>query len=98
MTNADDQQPHTEIARRFLHERSDVRDPQVSPDGRRIAHVVTTCDLDQNTTVARIWLDGTPVSAGPHDSQPRWSPTATGWRSRVGAARTRAARPCTSCR
>ncbi|MEQ9162019.1 MAG: DPP IV N-terminal domain-containing protein, partial [Ilumatobacter fluminis] len=76
MTNTDQpsENPHTDIARRFLHERSDVHDPQVSPDGDRVAHVVTTCNLDENTTSARIWLDGTPVSAGPHDSQPRWSP------------------------
>lgn len=74
MTKTDDENPHTAIARRFLHERSDVHDPQVSPDGRRVAHVVTTCDLDENTTTSRIWLDGSPVSAGPHDSQPRWSP------------------------
>ena len=80
MTNTDrpsdsaTEQLHTDIARRFIHERSDVHDPQVSPDGSRVAHVVTTCNLDENTTTARIWLDGTPVSAGPHDSQPRWSP------------------------
>ena len=73
-SDADTEPLHTDIARRFLHERSDVHDPQVSPDGSQVAHVVTTCNLDENTTIARIWLDGTPVSAGPHDSQPRWSP------------------------
>jgi dipeptidyl aminopeptidase/acylaminoacyl peptidase len=74
VTSADDQHPHTEIARRFLHLRSDAVDPRVSPDGTRIAHVVTTCDLDENTTRSRVWLDGAPVSAGPYDAQPRWSP------------------------
>lgn len=65
--------PHAEIARRFLHERSDVHSPRVSPDGSRVAHIVTTCDLDENTTVSRIWLDGAPVTTGPHDGQPAWS-------------------------
>ena len=65
--------PHADIARRFLHERSDVGSPRVSPDGSRVAHVVATCDLDENTTVSRIWLDGGPVTAGPHDAQPAWS-------------------------
>jgi dipeptidyl aminopeptidase/acylaminoacyl peptidase len=74
VTSADDQNPHTEIARRFLHERSDAADPQVSPDGAHVACIVSTCDLDENTTRSRVWLDGSPVSAGPHDAQPRWSP------------------------
>ncbi len=75
-TGADDEatSAHGEIARRFLHQRSDAADPRLSPDGSRIAHVVATCDLDANTTTTRIWLDGAPVTAGPHDSQPRWSP------------------------
>jgi dipeptidyl aminopeptidase/acylaminoacyl peptidase len=74
VTPADDKNPHTEIARRFLHERSDAADPQVSPDGAHVACVVATCDLDENTTISRVWLDGSPVSVGPHDAQPRWSP------------------------
>jgi len=72
--NSENESPHVDIARRFLHQRSDVSDPQLSPDGRRVAFVVTTSDLDENTTTTRIWVDGTPLTAGPHDSQPRWSP------------------------
>lgn len=45
----------------------------MSPDGTRVAHVVSTCDLDENTTRSRVWLDGAPVTAGPHDSEPAWS-------------------------
>jgi dipeptidyl aminopeptidase/acylaminoacyl peptidase len=64
---------HAEIARRFLHEHSVVRFPRVSPDGARVAHIVSTSDLDENRTTSRIWLDGAPVTAGPHDGQPAWS-------------------------
>ena len=32
--------------------------PAVSPDGQRIAFVVATIDLDENTTTSRVWLDG----------------------------------------
>ncbi|MEY2958915.1 MAG: hypothetical protein RLZZ01_1483, partial [Actinomycetota bacterium] len=46
----------------------------MSPDGHRVAHVVSTIDVDQNRTVTRIWLDGRPISAGPSDSSPVWSP------------------------
>ena len=35
--------------------------------------MVATCDLDENTTNSRVWLDGAPVTAGPYDGQPRWS-------------------------
>ena len=60
-----------------------ANDPQLSPDGRHIAYVVTTIDVDANTYRSRIWvaaLDNAktlprPLTAGEHrDSQPRWSP------------------------
>jgi len=35
---------------------------------------VSTVDLDENTNRTRIWLDGSPITAGPHDGQPTWSP------------------------
>jgi dipeptidyl aminopeptidase/acylaminoacyl peptidase len=59
-----------------------VADPKVSPDGRRVAFVVTRVDLDANRYRSAIWLapvDGSappyPLTAGEHgDGQPAWSP------------------------
>jgi hypothetical protein len=36
--------------------------------------VVSTVDVEHNTTRTRVWLDGAPVTAGPHDGNPAWSP------------------------
>lgn len=66
--------PHARIARDLLHERSKAVSPRLSPDGTRVAFVVTTIDLDDNTTRSRVWLDDRPVTAGPHDASPSWSP------------------------
>ena len=60
----------------------EVSDPRVSPDGRTVAFVVTTVDLDANRYRGRVWLaaaDGSepprPFTAGEHrDGRPRWSP------------------------
>lgn len=65
---------HAEIARSFIHERSSVSQPVLSPDGQHVAFVVATADLDDNTVRTRVWLDGVPVTAGPNDGQPAWSP------------------------
>ena len=59
-----------------------VGDPQVSPDGRWVAFVVTTLDEGENDYRSRIWLvpgDGgappRPLTGGPgKDTSPRWSP------------------------
>jgi dipeptidyl aminopeptidase/acylaminoacyl peptidase len=64
-----------------------VSDPQISPDGSRIAYTVLQCNEEANTTSSAIWLiyskDGkaqTPrqlTGAGivkHHDFAPRWSP------------------------
>ena len=59
-----------------------VGDPQVSPDGRQVAFVVTTIDEEQDDYRSRIWLVGTdgasaprPLTAGTKvDTAPRWSP------------------------
>ncbi|HEY1763519.1 MAG TPA: S9 family peptidase [Opitutaceae bacterium] len=59
-----------------------ITDPQVSPDGRRIAFVVSDVHMSENNTSSCLWV----VSAeggeqphqltrtGRHDSHPRWSP------------------------
>ena len=60
----------------------DVGDPRLSPDGRSVAYVVTTVDLDANEYRSRIWLASTdgseaprPLTAGKkRDARPRWSP------------------------
>src|ERR1044072_9844117 len=62
-----------------------VADPQFSPDGRRVTftHVSVAAEADEPRTA--LWLldldaDGQPLAAprpltsGPRDSQPRWSP------------------------
>lgn len=71
--------PHRDIARRLLHGRVTAAAPAVSPDGQRIAFVVGTVDVDLNETGTRVWLAGpegapVPVTAGPHDASPTWSP------------------------
>ncbi len=68
---------HADIARDLIHLRSAVGAPVLSPDGTHVAAVVATVDLDDNTTRSSIWLDGTPLTAGPNDSQPVWSPEGT---------------------
>ena len=65
---------HTEIAERLLDGRTSAGAPALSPDGSRIAFVVASIDLKKNVTNTRVWLDGAPVTAGPHDGNPEWSP------------------------
>ena len=71
--------PFSDMLRELYHGRSWVSAPAVSPDGKRIAFVVSTIDLDENKTTTRVWLtdpdgDPAPVTAGPNDAQPAWSP------------------------
>ncbi len=56
-------------------------DPQLSPDGRRLALVVTTADAESDENRSSIWVvdvdgDDEPVqlTQGPNDAAPRWSP------------------------
>lgn len=58
-----------------------VGDPQLSPDGRRVAYTVTATSLKENRGVSRIWIadvaGGEPrqITEGPgSDRQARWSP------------------------
>src|SRR5229473_2629792 len=61
-----------------------ISDPQISPDGKMVAYVVTTVDLPGNKTSSSIWLastqDGKPpqplTNTTKKDSHPRWSPDA----------------------
>ena len=66
--------PYRSIAERIVDQRSQVNAVAVSPDGSRVATVVSTIDLDANTTISRIWLDGAPLTSGDHDGSPAWSP------------------------
>jgi dipeptidyl aminopeptidase/acylaminoacyl peptidase len=59
-----------------------VSDPQISPDGKAVAYVVTSVDLPGNKTSSAIWLASTdrderrPLTNAPgkKDKHPRWSP------------------------
>lgn len=58
-----------------------LSDPQISPDGRHVAYVVTRPSLEKNSTTATIWLaptdGGAPrqlTTTTKHDRHPRWSP------------------------
>ena len=57
-----------------------IGDPQPSPDGARIAYVVTHMDPDEDTYRSQIWVIPTAGGAairytgGKNDAAPRWSP------------------------
>ena len=58
-----------------------VEDPQISPDGRRVAYVVSTMDFEGDISDSEIWVVGTdgqePVQLTRHkgvDNRPRWAP------------------------
>ena len=55
-----------------------LSDPQLHPDGRRIAFVVSRMDLEKDRYHKQVYLwDGVaarPFTHGPADSRPRWSP------------------------
>lgn len=57
-----------------------IGDPQPSPDGSRIAYVVTYMDTDEDTYRSQIWVLPTAGGAairftgGKNDAAPRWSP------------------------
>ncbi|MCQ3803753.1 MAG: S9 family peptidase [bacterium] len=54
-----------------------VSDPQIHPDGQRIAFVVTTIDLDDDRYRSSLWMwdgEARQLTFGSGDSAPRWSP------------------------
>ncbi|MBY0526583.1 MAG: S9 family peptidase [Gemmataceae bacterium] len=58
-----------------------LSDPQISPDGSLVAYVVTTVNLEGNSSSSSIWLTptgkGTPrqlTNTTKKDKHPRWSP------------------------
>jgi len=58
-----------------------VSDPQISPDGSRVAFVATTLSEEKDEYLSQIWLTATNggpprrFTAGPkRDTEPRWSP------------------------
>lgn len=60
-----------------------VADPQISPDGTRVAYQVTTVDLAANKSSTSLWIASTDGKSPPkqltnavgkRDSHPRWSP------------------------
>ena len=73
--------PDTRLTGQDLFALEVAADPQIAPDGSRIAFVRRGNDIMADKTVASIWLvdagtgELTPVAAGPGShSQPRWSP------------------------
>jgi dipeptidyl aminopeptidase/acylaminoacyl peptidase len=59
-------------------------DPQIAPDGRRVAFVVTTLSTERDEYLSNIWLTRTDggeprrFTTGPgRDTKPRWSPDGT---------------------
>lgn len=63
-----------------------LSDPQLSPDGTKVAYVVRTTDVEANRGRTDLWLldlrtrDAAPVRLTSHeanDSSPRWSPDGT---------------------
>jgi dipeptidyl aminopeptidase/acylaminoacyl peptidase len=69
-----------ELADMFKFKRA--ADPQISPDGKQVAYVITSVDLEANSTSSSIWLapanGGKPSQLtnvpGKKDRHPRWSP------------------------
>ena len=61
-----------------------VADPQISPDGKRVAFVRVTVNAKKEGYDTAVWIVPTDASeparaftAGPRDSSPRWSPDGT---------------------
>jgi dipeptidyl aminopeptidase/acylaminoacyl peptidase len=75
------QAPDTRLTGQDLFSLEAAADPQIAPDGGKIAFVRRVNDIMADKAVSSIWLvdvgtgEMTPVAAGPGGhSQPRWSP------------------------
>lgn len=66
--------PHASIGLDFIDGRTTVAQPSFSPDGAHVAYVVATASVADNKPTVRIWLDDQPMTAGPVDTNPTWSP------------------------
>jgi dipeptidyl aminopeptidase/acylaminoacyl peptidase len=58
-----------------------IADPRISPDAGQIAYVLVTVDENEDRYISSIWTVATsgdtpprPLTSGPQDSAPRWSP------------------------
>lgn len=49
-------------------------DPRLSPDGERVAFIVSRPNLDEDRYDRSLWVDDRQFTEGPGDSSPRWSP------------------------
>ena len=49
-------------------------DSRLSPDGARVAFVVSTQNVDDDRYDRSIWVDDARFTSGPGDTAPRWSP------------------------
>ena len=74
----------------------DVRDPQITPDGKWVAYTVSTMSLKEDKTETRVWTaptgGGDPIAmTAPKESSthPRWSPDESIWRFSPSAVRAR---------
>lgn len=78
---ADREEPRPLVPEDLLQVRT-ITDPQVSPDGARVAFVVSRMDAEANQILSNVWLvpvdssrEALQVTFGPRrDSRPRWSP------------------------
>ncbi|HWG56795.1 MAG TPA: S9 family peptidase [Gaiellaceae bacterium] len=67
-----------------VYELTGVTDPRLRPGREEVAYVVWSIDGEENEYRQQIWVAATdgsspprPFTAGPKDSQPRWSPDGT---------------------
>jgi dipeptidyl aminopeptidase/acylaminoacyl peptidase len=59
-----------------------IADPQISPDGSRVAFTRVSVDVENDRYQTSVWLaepgrDARPLTSGIADAQPRWSPDGT---------------------
>jgi len=76
--------PLRPVKPRDLRKFTFISDPQMSPDGSKVAYVHTTLDYEENDYVKHIWLhdvvtgsDSQFTFGSGKDSYPRWSPSGT---------------------